>query len=283
MSTTDITINLSLTPLDPRCRLLSNFLWARDQRGFPTLSQQHLWVRFPRPITVLGCRFTATAELGPIRFETSPDDGETWQNIAVVTTRPATDDAQRTESDFYLTAITAQPVESTGAGIFECRWPTRTVDNLRVVVAEAPNPTFPLTDSMTRLELICAGEELAFATSIPPAYQPLSEAHLCPWQPAAGNPCLNINDRLGNCHQPPETNRVVVTSHSDEIEMASPLLRLSFSPHFALLRHLGWDLTGHGREKLNLLSTGNTQGAFPVVLRGCERRASDVGGGRLEL
>jgi|GEM_PF-1766780 len=264
---------VSLFPLDGRCRLLSNLLWTHDEDGRASLYRQHLWVRFPRPVQVVGARFIPAVALHRLRFETSRDEGRTWEEIAQVATATPPEG---------VCLLAPDPDSAPQGATFTASWPVRAMDNLRVVVAEAANPVFPLRDYFHRLELLCSdglGEEDGV---LEPEYRPLQEGGVSPWQPVAGHPARNIYDRLGHCHQPMETDRVRVSADADGITMTSQMLTLRFSRHFALLRALGWDMTGQGRQQDNLLACDDVQGAFPVVLRGGERRASDVGGGTLE-
>jgi hypothetical protein len=268
---------LSLFPLDPRCALLTNVLWTLDDRGGPTLSRQHLWVRFPSPVTISGADVLPAAVLGPVRFETSPDEGRSWQLLGQAAV-PADGVASRAK-----TPISYWRPESESEVLYtrqQIRWQPVTLDNIRVTVAGAPNPYFPFGDYFDALDLFAESD--GFELPPEPQFAPLTQALVLPaYQPVAGSDALRIHELSGLCHQPPRTNRVAVAAAADEIRMSSPVMNMAFSRQFALVRSLGWDLGERHNENDNLLSVNNTQGAFPVVARGSRRMASDVAGGEL--
>lgn len=267
---------LALFPLDSRCVLLSNVLWTLDDRGGPTLSRQHLWVRFPSAILVLGADILPAAVLGPVRFETSPDEGLTWRQLAQVVV-PATVAAQEKAASGH----SASPSEPGAPFVHQqVRWTPSTIDNIRVTVIGAPNPHFPFGDYFAALDLVAGAS--ALQASPQPEFKPLTSAVVIAChQPVAGSDDLRIHERNGGCHQPPRTNRLNVEADADVVRMQSAVMNIAFSRQLALVRSLGWDMGQRNRQTDNLLSIHNTQGGFPVIARGCRRMASDVAGGEL--
>ena len=72
--------SLSLFPLDERCTLLTNMVWAPDEHGVPSLHRQKMWVSFPQPVTVDGLTARFGTPVGRVRVETAEDDaGRTWE------------------------------------------------------------------------------------------------------------------------------------------------------------------------------------------------------------
>jgi hypothetical protein len=251
---------LSLYPLDSRCALLTNIVWDADEVGIPCLYQQKLWVRFPATLKTTGLTAYFSAPVGRVRVEIAEDEGgRVWRLL--------------TE------AVLADPAPVT------LTWPTAMSDNLRVHVFEPVGPCFPLGYYFNRLELHTVGNELEALPVTSPLAEavPLIDRSQRLVEPFAGQAGVHSNEALGLCHDRPRTDRLQVSANASAVEFASPVFRMGFDRQFARITHLSWDTYDHERAECNLLSTGHTQGAFPMVLRDCRRLSSESCGGASEV
>ncbi len=250
---------LSLFPLDSRCTLLTNLVWDRDTNGVPCLSRQKLWVGFPAPVPASGLIAEFGAPVGRVRLETAEDEaGARWRVLA--------------EAD-----MTASPQTVT--------WPEQPLTNIRIHVVEPSNPSFPFGYIFRALQLQTGA---AAPVSLPEPKPVVPAVHLEDCSPAvverfAGLTDVHVNERLGLCHEGPQTDRVQVAADPAAVAFTSPVLRLAFDRRFARVTQLGWDTYGQNRATTNLLSTAHTQGAFPVVMRAGRRISSESCGGRVAV
>ncbi|HOS65635.1 MAG TPA: hypothetical protein PK251_12890 [Candidatus Latescibacteria bacterium] len=251
--------SLSLFPLDERCTLLTNMVWVPDEHGVPSLHRQKMWVSFPQPVTVDGLTARFGTPVGRVRVETAEDDaGRTWRVLA--------------EEDLVESPHTVS-------------WPAVRLTNIRVHVVEPRNPSFPLAYTFSSVVLRVSDAE-AFALPAPPATvpsKPLEDHSPAAEEPFGGHSDVHLNERLGLCHDPPRTNRVLRTDSADEVAFESPVFRMAFSRRHARVTHLSWDTFGNGRHTGNLLSMAHTRGAFPVVMREGRRMSSESCGGVVEV
>jgi len=250
---------LSLYPLDPRCTLLTNWLWTPDTDGNASLERQHLWVRFPKPVGCTGLAAEFDLPIGQVVVETSEDaDGQHWRRLAAA-------DMERSPC--------------------ELSWPPQSIDNLRLRVVKPSAPRFPLGNTFSAIGLVGCGSELARIEMAPPTVPsiPLEDVSPASTLQFAGLPGRHRNERLGLCHEPAECNRVDRADSPAETRFASRLLQIGFSRQHARLTHLGWDANGSHRASTNLLVTGNSCGAYPVVVRDGQRLSSEASGGELSI
>lgn len=251
---------LSLCPLDPRCCLLSNIVWDSDENGPPCLHRQKLWVRFPAALTTTGLTAHFGGPVGRVRVEVAEDaGGRTWRLLA--------------------------EAALTGSSPTTLTWPAVMSDNLRVHVVEPVAPSFPLGGYFTRLDLHTDGDALEPVPVVAPlaAVVPLVDRSSRMVEPFAGHAGVHSNEALGLCHDRPRTDRLQVTANGNFVEFCSPVFRMGFDRQFARITQLGWDTYDRDRARGNLLSTAHTQGAFPVVMRGCRRLSSESCGGAVEV
>lgn len=250
---------LSLYPLDSRCVLLTNLVWDRDARGVPCLERQKLWIRFPAPIATSGLTAVSGAPVGRVRIETALDEaGATWRLLADVGMRVSPDAVE---------------------------WPEQSLTNIRIHVVEPAAPCFPLGYYFHALQLHTNAAALAalpWPDSVAPSV-PLENCSPDVVERFAGHAAVHVNERLGLCHDSPQTNRLRVVSEPAAVSFTSPILSLGFDRLHARVTQLGWDTYGQDRAAANLLSTAHTQGAFPVVMRDGRRRSSESCGGRLAI
>lgn len=248
---------LNLLPLDARCALLTNIVWTPGEHTIPTLQRQHLWVQFPLPITTSGLRAEFSSPLGLISVETAEDDaGTQWRVLAEVTLD--------------------------GASPQTLTWEPTVLTNIRVRVVQPAQSIFPLGALFHRLALIRVQETLPPLPATVPL-QSLVDCSRAVTMPFSGLPTAHINERLGLCHDRPQTDRVHIAATDDEINFSTPVFSMTFSKRQALVTQMGWDTLGQGRQCDNLLSTGHTRGAFPVVMRDGQRLASESCGGEVEV
>ena len=255
----DSTANLGMYPLDSRCTLLTNIVWDQDRDGTACLHRQKLWAAFPVPVTADGLTAEFDAAVGRVRIETAEDDaGTTWRLLA---------DADMQASPHII------------------RWQACPLSNLRIHVVEPVIPSFPrgyyfsavrLHVSEASLAALPAGNPLAAEVRLEDVSADVVERF-------AGHCGVHINERLGLCHDKPRTDRVRVSQSLDEALFTSPVFSLGVDRAHARLTHLGWDSFGQGRASENLLNTTHTQGAFPVVMRQCQRLSSESCGGRFSV
>lgn len=259
-------MNISIYPvLDDRCRLFSGILWTKDHKKNPTLMRQHVWAGFSGKIKLKGAIVSSAGEetVKLLRFETSPDKGKSWHILKEFNV-----DEKNADKD----------------GVIKVSWKPFKADNIRVVVEEPGMNRMPLSSKscFSGIEIELEDNDNIFSTLKSEfKFVPLEESAVCIEQPFAGKFSTNIQDRPGSCHLPMETDRVFIRSNDGDIIFKTPLMNMIFSSRFALLRSIGWDMANQNREELNLLSSGNTQGAFPVAACGMERFTSDRGGGKL--
>jgi hypothetical protein len=253
------TRSIALFPLDPRCLLLTNLVWEAGADGVPSLHRQKLWARFPRPVTTAGLIAQCPSPVGRVRVETAEDEaGSRWRLLA----EAVLDGGPRTLS-----------------------WPATAIGNIRVHVVEPAQPGFPQAYYFTSLELLVEGDsgiDLPRPSPDRPA-RDLTDRSTRTVSAFAGAPSVPVNQQLGLAHDRPRTDRVEVTSTDAIATFATPVFRMAFSRRQALVTHLGWDAHGKGRQDANLLSTGNTRGAFPVVMRDCNRLSSESCGGSVQV
>lgn len=250
---------LSLYPLDPRCALLTNWLWTPDQDGVPSLERQHLWVRFPKPIGCTGIKATFGLPIGQVVVETAENEGgKHWRTLA---------SADMERSPCKLT------------------WSPAAVDNIRIRIVRPSAPRFPLGNTFTTLDLVgCASEiqNLEGAAPVVPSI-PLENVSPATTLRFAGLPGRHRNERLGLCHEPADSDRLERIDSPTETRYKSRLLQIGFSRQHARLTHLGWDANGTSRANANLLVTGNSRGAYPVVMRDGLRLSSEACSGELSV
>ncbi len=250
---------LSLYPLDSRCVLLTNLVWDRDARGEPCLERQKLWIRFPAPVAACGLTAVFGAPVGRVRIETALDEaGSTWRLLAGVDMR-----------------VSHHAVQ----------WPEQLLTNIRIHVVEPVAPCFPLDYYFHSLQLhtdAAALAELPLPDSLAPSV-PLEDCSPDVVERFAGHAEVHVNERLGLCHDSPQTNRLQVVSRPAAMSFTSSILSMGFDRIHARVTQLGWDTYGQDRATANLLSTAHTQGAFPVVMRDGRRSSSESCGGRLAI
>ena len=251
--------SLSLFPLDSRCTLLTNLVWDRDMKDVPYLSRQKLWAAFPAPVTARGLTAEFGTPVGRVRIETAEDEaGARWRVLA--------------EAD-----MTASPQTVT--------WPEQPLTNIRIHVVEPTSPSFPFGYTFRALRLQTGIDTLAALPQPEPVVPalPLEDRSPAVVERFAGLTDVHVNERLGLCHDAPQTNRVQVEADPAAVAFTSPVLRLAFDRRFARVTQLGWDTYGQDRATINLLSTAHTHGAFPVVMRAGRRVASESCGGRVAV
>lgn len=252
---------ISLFPLDARLSLMTNMLWTNDAKGRPTLAKQHLWVRFPEKLAVTGVKVVVAQSLGTVRFETSLDYKERW-----VLVKQADLNVHEGNAEFLI------------------EWDAIPVDNFRIVVDSAASPSFPFNYYFRSVLLLCEETELKKCDETErAAFNPLVIESVNVHQPFAGSRSLHMFERLGICHERPETNRVGVTATDGAVEYTTPLFAITFSTAFPLIQKIGWDTISQGKQSDNLLSAWNTQGAFPVVMRNGSRISSEASGGSIDV
>ena len=234
--------------------LLSNVLWTSDN-GHPTLSKQHMWIDFFRPIMACGLVITTYAPIKDIVIETNIDDGDAWRMLAI--------------------CEIAQVRVAQTVCFDACE-----INNIRIRVMDEDNDLFPTADNIAKV-LVCYEGELETADAQALPFVRIADKAIEVMEPFSGSDRLQIGEKRGLCHGHPETNRLKISHKDGQISYNSPTFRIAFSEDFALMTALCWDTLGNGNQRNNLLSTGNTQGAFPVVMRHGQRLTSASGGGAL--
>lgn len=246
---------LSLFPLDDRCQLLTNLVWTPNLDGVPSLHRQHLWARFPRPTRTNGLTAKFHQPVGRVRIETALDEaGQNWRVLAEVNFENS---PHRLE------------------------WPEQAINNLRIVVAEPIQPTFPCGYYFTALAASAHADDLAAWPTQPVTVvdRPLVDQSPARIEPFAGPRGIHVNQQLGLCHERPRSNRLDLTPSADELTLESPIFSLAFSRRHARLTRLGWDTNHQDRQRDNLLMSASTRGAFPVVARNGTLHSSESCGG----
>lgn len=252
---TDTTI--SLLPLDPRCTLLTNFVWTPGISDIPTLQRQHLWVQFPIPVTTSGLCVDFSGAVGEVCIETAEDTAGLRMRVL----------ARATLDDASPHTFTWEPVKLT---------------NVRIRVVQPARSVFPLNPLFYNVRLLGVVETLPLPPAVVPS-QLLDDRSPEVTLPFAGSASAHINERLGLCHDSPQTDRVLVADHDDAVSFTSPILSITFSKRHARVTHMGWNTHGQQQLQQNLLSTGHTSGAFPVVMYDGQRVSSESCGGVLEV
>ena len=251
--------SLSLYPLDPRCALLTNLVWAPEPDGTPSLQRQALWVRFPQPLTTSGLVATFARPVGQVIIETTDDTaGARWRSLA--------------EADIQVAPYTFG-------------WSPVALTNIRIRVVEPLASQFPLGYNFDGLQLLTSSGELAtipWAASVTPSVD-LEDHSPAVVEPFAGHFDVHLNERLGLCHERPETNRLRIDQSADQIAFDSPVFRMALDRQHARITHLGWDTCGQGRQASNLLCSTHTRGAFPIVMRDGRRFSSESCGGTFSV
>lgn len=252
----------ALFPPDPSFKLLTRWLWTEDGDRRPTLGQEHLWVRFPEALAVSGVELAAAAPPGRIRVETSTDYRDGWRTLAH-----------------------AEPDPIAGQGAYRLSWDAIDADNLRIVADPDVPSSFPLTPFFRAVRLLCeqSPDVAAAGPEEPAPPKPFARKDINIVQPFAGSHRLQMFERTGICHERPQTDRVFIETLPAAVRYRTPLFSADFSTEFALIEALGWDTLGRGKQGENLLSAGNTQGAFPVVSRNGRRVSSEAGGGSVAV
>jgi len=250
---------VSLLPLDPRCLLLTNFVWTPNPDGVPSLHRQKLWVEFPAAVRCTGVAIRFPLPLSRVRLETAEDAaGSRWRTLA--------------EGKLEVSPATLS-------------WEAESLANLRLHVVEPEQPSFPNAIGLERVDLLVpAGDAPDWPE--PPGAVPeraLTDRSGHWVEPFAGAAGVPANQQLGLAHDPPRTDRLEVSSEADNVAFESPILKLAFSRRHARVTHLGWDTHGQGRQRDNLLATASAHGAFTLVTRGTRRLSGESCGGSVEV
>lgn len=241
---------LSILPLDARCALLTNIVWTPNTDGISSLHRQSLWVQFPRKVNTCGLTAFFNESIGIIRVETALDSyGRRFKLLSE-----------------------EEPADS--PHVFS--WTSYPIDNIRVFVLEPPNPRFPIGGYyFSKIELHVIGDiDMPAHTDISPSVH-LRDASPQVIERFPGFSGIHINERLGLCHERPKTNRLNTEENNDSISYNSSVFKVAFSKKHARIEHLSWDMFGLFRTD-NLLSTANTRGAFPIIMKNCTRVSSEA-------